>query len=266
VKQAAPARSPGGAWRAAVSTFTIIPARGPATIDPGLARRIALLLPAVGCLLALPAAGILLAVEAAGPSSSRKLLAAVLAIATLAVLTGGLHLDGLADTADGIGSRCPGPQALEIMRRSDVGPMGVATLVLTLLIQITAVAAISPRWLGAAALVTATVTSRAGAVLATGAPAARAHGFGALIAQTTSRTARWLTAALLLVAVIGAAAAARGPMLAVRGASAVVCGLAVAAAMRWLACRRLGGMTGDVYGALIEISTATVLLVAAMIG
>src|SRR5262245_33731562 len=264
MRLAAPTKPPASAWRAAVSTFTIIPAGGPARIDPGLARRMALWLPGVGCLLALPAAGILLAVEAAGPSSARELMAAVLAIAALAVLTGGLHLDGLADTADGLGSRRPGPQALEIMRRSDVGPMGVAALVLTVLIQITALAAIPPGWPGAAALVTAVVTSRVGAVLATGAPAARAEGFGALIAQTTSRPIRWLAAALLLVVVISAGAAADGPHLALRGGSAGVCGLAVAAAVRWFACRRLGGMTGDVYGALIELATATVLLVAAL--
>jgi len=66
------------------------------------------------------------------------LLGAALAIGALAVLTRGLHLDGLADTADGLGSRRPVAGALEIMRRSDIGPFGVAVLVLTLLLQVTA--------------------------------------------------------------------------------------------------------------------------------
>jgi len=57
----------------------------------------------------------------------------VLVLATLAAVTGAMHLDGLADTADGIGSRRPAEEALTIMKRSDIGPMGVAALVLVLL-------------------------------------------------------------------------------------------------------------------------------------
>ncbi len=257
-------RTPGRSWRAAVSTFTILPARGPEAIGPDLARRIALWLPAVGCLLAVPAAGIVLGVEAGGGSVPRRLLGATLAIAALGVLTGALHLDGLADTADGLGSRKPAGHALDVMRRSDTGPMGVAALVLTLLVQVTALAALAPAWLAAAALVTAAITSRVAVLLATGAPAARNEGFGALIAGTAGPATRWLAGALLLAAAGTAGAAAGGLALAIRGLATVACGLAAAAALRWLACRRLGGMTGDVYGALIELSTATVLLVAAL--
>src|SRR5580698_4795532 len=68
------------------------------------------------------------------------LLAAALAIGTGAVATRALHLDGLADFADGLGSAKPAGQALDIMRRSDIGPFGVVTLILTLLIQVSALA------------------------------------------------------------------------------------------------------------------------------
>ncbi|HEX2322862.1 MAG TPA: adenosylcobinamide-GDP ribazoletransferase [Streptosporangiaceae bacterium] len=245
--------------------FTIIPVTGPETIGPALARRMTYWLPVVGGLLAVPAAGIVLGVEAAS-TVPRRLLAATLAIAVLGLLTGGLHLDGLADTADGLGSRRPAGQALEVMRRSDTGPMGVAALVFVVLVQIAALAAVTPRWLAAAALIAAAVTGRVGVLLASGAPAARSGGLGGLIAGTTSHRARWLESAALL-AVVGAAGwAAGGVTLAVRGLTAVACGLVVAAAVRWLACRRFGGMTGDVYGALIELGTATVLLVAALSG
>ena len=255
--------TPARSWRAAVSTFTIIPVGGPETIGPELAKRIAYWLPAVGCLLALPAGGIVLGVEAVD-TVPRRLLAATLAIAALGLLTGGLHLDGLADTADGLGSRRPAGQALEVMRRSDTGPMGTAALVFIVLVQITALAAVTPAWLSAAALITAVVTSRVAVLLASGAPAARSEGFGALLTETTTRGARWLSCAALLAVVGAVGVAAGGLTLASRGLVAAASGLVVAAAVRWLACRRLGGMTGDVFGALIEISTAAVLLVAAL--
>jgi adenosylcobinamide-GDP ribazoletransferase len=253
-------------WRAAVSMFTIIPAGGPRAIDAETASRIAMWLPAVGILVAAPAAGIMLAVEAGGDSVPRRLLGATLAIAALALLTGGLHLDGLADTADGLGSRRPAKEALDIMRRSDTGPMGVAALLLTLLVQVTSLASLRPGWLSAAALCTAVITSRVAALLATGAPAARPHGFGALIAGTTTGGVRWTAAVLLLVIIGGAGAAAGGLPLAARGLVAAVAGLAVAAVVRRTVCRRLGGMTGDVFGALIELSAATVLVVVALSG
>jgi adenosylcobinamide-GDP ribazoletransferase len=253
-------------WRAALSTFTVIPAGGPRMIDPETASRITMWLPPVGALLAAPAAGIMLAVEAGGDSPPRRLLGASLAIAALALLTGGLHLDGLADTADGLGSRRPANEALDIMRRSDTGPMGVAALMLTLLVQVTSLASLRPGWLSAAALSTAVITSRVGVLLASGSPAARPGGFGALIAGTTTRAARW-TAAVVLLGIVGAAgAAAGGPPLAARGLAAAVSGLAVAGLLRRSAGRRLGGMTGDVFGALIELSTATVLLVTVLSG
>ena len=94
--------------------------------------------PAVGLALGAAAAAVLVCADhllRAGP-----LLAAVLAIATLTLLTRGLHLDGLADLADGLGSGKPAAQALEIMKRSDIGPFGVAALVLTLFAQIAALA------------------------------------------------------------------------------------------------------------------------------
>jgi adenosylcobinamide-GDP ribazoletransferase len=264
------ARSPSGSrdssWRAAVSMFTVIPAGGPLTIGAQTASRITMWLPAVAALLAAPAAGIMLAVEAGGDSVPRRLLGATLAIAALALLTGGLHLDGLADTADGLGSRRPAKEALDIMRRSDTGPMGVAALTLTLLVQVTSLASLRPGWLSAAALSTAVITSRVAVLAGSGSPAARPGGFGALIAGTTTRGARW-TAAVVLLAIVGAvAAAAGGAPLAARGLAAAVSGLAVAAVVRRAACRRLGGMTGDVFGALIELSEATVLLVLVLSG
>jgi adenosylcobinamide-GDP ribazoletransferase len=252
--------------RNALSLFTTIPVRAIPGISKDEAARAVLWLPVVGALLAVPAAGVLLAVEAGGRSTPRDLLAAALAVGVLALLTGGLHLDGLADTADGLGSRRPRDEALAIMRRPDIGPLGVAALVLVLLVQVTALASVRPGWPGAAALMAAVVTGRVAVVLATGtgSPAARPDGFGALVAGSTSYLARVTAGAALLAAVAVAATLAWGTPGAARAVIAVLAGLVAGGLLRRLARRRLGGMTGDVFGAVVEVSSAVVLLVLAL--
>jgi adenosylcobinamide-GDP ribazoletransferase len=274
-------------WRVALSMFSVIPAGVPGAIRRDAAARALLWLPAVGALLAAIAAGAMLAVQAGGRSDARRLLAATIAVAVLGLLTGGLHLDGLADTADGLGSRRPTREALAIMRRPDIGPMGVAALLLVILVQITALAAIPAGGLSAAALVLAAVTSRVAVVLATGhgSPSARPGGFGALITETTTARVRVAAIAALLAAVVagsfllgvipgsalslgGPAAAGRpgGLPVAARAVVATLAGLLAADLLRRTARRRLGGMTGDVFGAVIEVCTAIVLLVLALAG
>ncbi len=282
---APPPPAPGvPAWRVALSLFTVIPAGVSGDLDEAAAARAVFWLPVLGAGLGLAGSAVMVFVAAGELSVERQFLGAALAVALLAVATGGLHLDGLADTADGLGSRRPADQALEIMRRPDAGPLGVATLVLVLLVQVSALASL-PRgwgggdwagtgwagtgwagtgWAGATGLVLAAVTGRVAVVAATGSPSARPSGFGALVAGRTSAAARAATVAILLAAVVAAGLALGGVAAAARGALAAVAGLAVAALVRWAARRRLGGMTGDVFGAIIELSTATVLLVLAL--
>ena len=276
--QAPPSRpgqpaQPGRSWRAgpvplrtALGLFTILPVRAAPEIGRDDAGRAVLWLPVVGLLLAVPAAAVLLAVEAGGHSGPRRLLAAALAIGVLALLTGGLHLDGLADTADGLGSRRPREEALAIMRRSDVGPFGVAALLFACVLQITALATVNPGWPAAAGLAGAVVTGRMAVVLATGpgTPAARPDGFGALVAGATTARARIAASGTLLAAVGVIAAAAWGWYPALRGVVAVLAGLLAGDLLRRLARRRLGGMTGDIFGAQIELATVTVLVAAAL--
>jgi adenosylcobinamide-GDP ribazoletransferase len=255
--------------RTALTLFTVLPAGAGAELGEGDAVAAVRWLPAVGLLLGGLGAGVLLGAAAGdlsgGVSGPRRLLGAALAVALLALLTGGLHLDGLADTADGLGSRRPAPQALDIMRRSDVGPMGVAALVLLLLIQVAALAAVPRTALAAAALVLAAVTARVAVVLATGSPAARPGGFGALVAGQTSAADRELAVALLGCAVAAAGLAAGGWALAARGLGAMVAGLLAGWLARLVAVRRLGGMTGDVFGAILEISSTAVLVTCALV-
>jgi adenosylcobinamide-GDP ribazoletransferase len=211
--------------------------------------------PVVGLLLGAAAAAVL--ELAARWARTGPLLAAVLAVAALALLTRALHLDGLADTADGLGSRRPAGEALAIMRRSDIGPFGVTTLVLTLLIQVAALAQAQTLGRGAAAVIAAAVTGRLALPWACrrGVPAARGTGLGALVAGTVSPA----LPVVLTVATL-AAAYPLGIMVVV----GIAAGLAASLALTVLAVRRLGGITGDVLGALVEVATAVCLLVTAI--
>ncbi len=250
-------------WRAALSLFTVIPVRAPAELDADATARAMFWLPAVGLLLGLVAAAGLAIAAAGRPSVPRQLLGAAVAVALLAALTGGLHLDGLADTGDGLGSRRPAADALAIMRRPDIGPLGVVTLVLVLLIQVTALATVPRGWPAVAALVLAVVTGRVAAVLATGVPAARPGGLGAMVAGRTGRAGRLAAGLVLLAAVVPAGLAVGGVAAVLRGLAAALAGLLAGGLLARTARRRLGGMTGDVFGAIIELSTAAVLLVLA---
>ncbi len=252
-------------WRAALSLFTVIPVRAPAELDPDATARAMFWLPAVGLLAGLVAAGGLAIAAAGRPSVPRQLLGAAVAVALLAAVTGGLHLDGLADTGDGLGSRRPAADALAIMRRPDIGPLGVVTLVLVLLIQVTALAAVPRGWPAVAALVLAVVTGRVAAVQAAmrGVPAARPGGLGALVAGRTGRAGRVAAGLVLLAAVVPAGLAVGGVAAVLRGLAAALAGLLAGGLLARTARRRLGGMTGDVFGAIIELSTAAVLLVLA---
>uniref|UniRef100_UPI003A8B9762 adenosylcobinamide-GDP ribazoletransferase n=1 Tax=Streptomyces sp. Agncl-13 TaxID=3400628 RepID=UPI003A8B9762 len=128
--------SPSDGFRFAFGTLTVLPVRV-TRWDREAAGRGMMVAPAVGVVVGGCAAGLglLFLFLGAGP-----LLAAVGSVAVPAVLTRGLHLDGLADTADGLGSGKPAEDALRIMKQSDIGPFGVLALVFVLLAQVAALA------------------------------------------------------------------------------------------------------------------------------
>ena len=250
--------------RLSVGLLTVIPVGAIAEVDRRVARSAMLLAPLVGLLLGVIAAAVLVGVRALVPTTLGALLAAVLAIATLAYLTRALHLDGLADTADALGSGRRGDAALEIARRGDVGPFGVVTLMLVLLVQVTALAVSSDAGWGALALVLAVVTGRITAVVACtrGIPAASSEGLGALVAGTVPRTAAlaWTVIALILAAAAGAwiTGVAWVPALAVGAGLTLGLGIVVRSV------GRLGGINGDVLGAAIESAATTALVILAV--
>jgi adenosylcobinamide-GDP ribazoletransferase len=239
--------------RFAVGLLSVLPAgsgKAAGAVDRDVAGRALRWVLPIGIVLGGIAALVLLAAEQLGLA---PLTASILAIATLAGLTRGLHLDGLADTADGLGSRLPAEQALAVMRASDIGPFGVTVLVLVLLLQAAALAETS--W---QALVVAVVIGRLSilACCSTGVLAARPDGLGALVAGTVSRPHL-----VVAGAVVGAGA---GFTVGWLGLLAVALSLAVTALLVRHCVRRLGGITGDVIGAAVEISTTLALLVLAV--
>ncbi len=234
--------------RLALTTFTIVPLRT-GRVDRRTARVAMALGPLVGGLLGLALGGAALGLRAL---HAPGLVLGGVVVGLGALLTRGLHLDGLADTVDGLGSYAGRDRALEIMREPDVGPFGVVALVLTLLIQAGAVGALARP---VVPLVAALATGRLAAMAACrrGVPAARPDGLGSLVAGTVRVPE--LAVAVLAVGALGVAAAGwRGPV-------AVLAGLGAALVLLWHARRRLGGITGDVLGALVEVAQTVTLVV-----
>jgi adenosylcobinamide-GDP ribazoletransferase len=259
--------------RLSVTLLTVIPwrpRRGESLTMPSRAGAAAAMAwaPGVGLLLGVAAAAVLLVAD--HPLGAGPLTASGLAVGSLALLTRGLHLDGLADLADGLASGKPAPAALDIMRRSDIGPLGTVTLIMTLLLQVAALsqAEAAGHGRGPAALIAATVTSRLALTWACrrGVPAARPDGLGALVAGSVRPAipAAVTAAALAVAAAAVAVSASAGRPLGWTLPLAVAAGLGAALAVQRHAVRRLGGITGDVLGALAEVAATVTLVVAAM--
>jgi adenosylcobinamide-GDP ribazoletransferase len=193
------------------------------------------------------------------------LTGAVLTVAVLAALTRGLHLDGLADTADGLGPLRGRQRALEVMHQSDIGPFGVVTVVLTLLLQVATLGVLLPgQWI---APVAAVLTARL-AMARTGLPGtvmAATSSLGRAVQGTVSPA--WLAGCSVVAAGVvgGAQWLLSGPADAAKVTAACAVGIGVAELLRARATARLGGVTGDVMGAMGEGAAAATLLVAAAV-
>ena len=249
--------------RLALGTLLAVPVPPPRRVDRRVAGRAMALAPLVGALAALLVAGPLALLAGLDAVGSALLLAA-LAVAALAGLTRGMHLDGLADTADGLGSGRPAAGALAVMRASDVGPFGVATLVLVLLLQVAALESCLAGGYGAQALAASLVSGRlALAVVCLPAfPAARTDGLGATVSGSLTPAGLAAAVASALVVLGGLAATAPSPA----PVAATLLGVVPAVWLARRCVRRLGGLTGDVYGAVVEVGTAAALVAAALVG
>lgn len=190
----------------------------------------------------------------------------LLFVAALAFGTRAMHLDGLADTVDGLGSGGDRERALAVMRRGDVGPMGVVALLLVLGAQVIGAAPLlaTPTTATVAALLVCASRGSLGLACVQGIPPARTDGLGRLVAgqvpvvPAVLSWVGWLLLAALLT-LLGSGG--------VRLMVAVLVGGLVATAavglLLWRAVRRLGGTTGDVLGAAVELALAVLLLAGA---
>lgn len=180
----------------------------------------------------------------------------IIIIATLIIVTGGLHVDGFMDTLDGIGGGNNKERILTIMRDSHVGAFGVIGLILLLLIKWEALNSIGGETKGTALLLMP-VISRGGQVLLTFlSPYARTEGVGRPFADGLDKKALTIavTITLILSLILGGLA---GILM------ATISGLFALCCSRFF-IKKIGGITGDVIGALNELLEVLVLLLAAV--
>lgn len=186
----------------AFGTLSVLPAGVPGKVNRRVAGRAMVLAPLVGLVLGGIAGLVVYGADRLKPDA--PLLAAVLGVIVLMGLSGALHLDGLADSADGFGSRRDRETKLRIMKQSDIGPFGVVSIAAVLLIDVAALHACIQNGFGWQALLIAGVASRLTLPWScrTSVPSARPDGLGAMVAGTVRPYA---AALLTLVSITGAA-------------------------------------------------------------
>jgi adenosylcobinamide-GDP ribazoletransferase len=219
--------------------------------------------PVVGAVLGAAAGGVLLALAAVGVPA---LVAGLLTVGFLALATRGMHVDGLADTADGLGCYGPPERALAVLRDGAAGPFAVVTVVVVVGAQAGALAGlaglVAERGVIAvlAAVALAAALGRAGFAWCCrrGVPAARPEGLGAMVAGSQP----WWVAPAWWAA-LGGGGLAVVPGRPWQGVLAVGLGALVVVGLSWHTARRFGGMSGDVLGAACEAGVTTALVVLA---
>ncbi len=237
------------AFTVALQFLTVLPVTLTAPPSPTTAGRSLLAYPWVGGIVGGLLVGLVWLLSSAPP-----LLVAGLLLALWVAVTGALHLDGLADSADGwLGGLGDRNKTLLIMHDPTCGSAAVVTLVIVLLLKWAALAALlsAGSWM---AIGLAPIVGRAAAVaLLASTPYARTDGIGTALSQHLPQTAcRWLLAVVALLT------------LWLGGLPVLLVVLATIWLLRRAVLRRLGGTTGDTAGALVELTELAVLITTAL--
>jgi adenosylcobinamide-GDP ribazoletransferase len=246
----------------AFGTLTAIPVPAPTHIDARVAGRAMALAP----LTQLPlVSALLLWGWAVREAQVPPLVAAALTLVAITLATRGMHLDGLADTADGLSASYDRHTALAVMRRGNIGPSGVAAVVLVLLVDAGALAALLTTARGVVLICLSVLASRQMLAWAcsTGVPSARQEGLGATVAGTVKPAIVGLGFVLLL-GVSALASKWSGPAW-WTGPVVMCCAALGGLLVIRRATGRFGGITGDVLGAVIEVSLAVALTASALL-
>lgn len=232
----------------ALQFLTIVPPLVRRTPRPDDLGRGEAFFPLVGLLLGLGIA----AVDQAITPIMAPLVRDIVLVMVLAVVTGALHLDGVVDTFDGLFTGSTAERRLEIMRDPRAGSYGVVALILLLMLKVAALGSLPPA-LRTPAIILAPCIGRWGIVLATGTFAyARREGMGRTFKESI-RPLHMLLAGAIALGAAGMLAGAAG-ILVWTGAS-----LTVLLTGQWVA-GRLGGLSGDIYGAICELTETGVLV------
>ncbi|MFP5072800.1 adenosylcobinamide-GDP ribazoletransferase [Pseudonocardia nantongensis] len=253
----------------AVSWLTVLPARvrtgAEGALPDGVPAWALRWAPVVGLGLGAAGGALLLGLTAAGVS---PLVAGLLVVGAGALATRGMHVDGLADTADGLGSYGPPERALRVMADGGAGPFAVVTLLVVLGGRAAALAQLTSA--APAAVLTACAlaagTGRAGFcwVARRGTRAARPGGLGATVAGSQpSWVAPLWWAALATAAAVALTTVAAPVAVASAAAAAVALAAVLVVGLAAHTRRRFGGMSGDVLGAATELGSTAVLIVLA---
>lgn len=248
------------AWRLAVGTLTAVPVRPPVTVDRRRAGTAMLLAP----LAVLPLGAAVTVLALAGHwLHLPALVTALLALGAAIAGNRAFHLDGLSDTVDGLAASYDRERSLAVMKSGTAGPAGVVAVVLAIGLQAAGLAAVLvlPQWWHAAILAGVSVCASRGALAvccARGVRPARADGLGRAFTQTVPPLAAVVT--WVLVGAVLAVAAWWAGLAWWRGALAAALAAVAAVAVVARAVRRFGGVTGDVFGAGIELALAALLV------